>query len=75
MLVSEIDGYPIRDGVAFPNPDDLAVAGFAYNVHAAQRPAIVVHFQDGAHRRRGQAFLDALAAAGARDLIAVTLAP
>ena len=75
VLVSDLPDYPIRDGLAFPNPDDLEVAGFAYNVHADRRPAIVVHFQDGAHRRRGQAFLDALAAAGAPELIAVTLAP
>ncbi|MBJ7469907.1 MAG: phosphoribosyltransferase domain-containing protein, partial [Solirubrobacteraceae bacterium] len=75
VLVSDLEGYPIRDGLAFPNPDGADIAGFAYNVHAARRPAIVVHFQDAAHRERGQALLDALAAAGARDLTAVTLAP
>ncbi|MDO9355940.1 MAG: phosphoribosyltransferase domain-containing protein [Solirubrobacteraceae bacterium] len=75
VLVSDQPDYPIRDGLAFPNSDDLAVPGFAYNVLASERPAIVVHFQDGAHRERGQAFLDLLAADGARDLIAVTLAP
>ncbi len=75
VLVSELEDYPIRDGLAFPNPDGTGIAGFAYNVHAARRPAIVVHFQDAAHRERGQAFLDALAAAGAREVTAVTLAP
>lgn len=75
VLVSDLEGYPIRDGLAFPNPDGAGIDGFAYNVHAARRPAIVVHFQDAAHRERGQAFLDALAASGARDLTAVTLAP
>ena len=75
VLVSDRDGYPIRDGLAFANPDDLAVPGFAYNVHPAQRPAIVVHFQDAAHRERGQGLLDALSAAGAQHLTAVTLAP
>ncbi|MDQ8044970.1 MAG: phosphoribosyltransferase domain-containing protein [Solirubrobacteraceae bacterium] len=75
VLVSNRAEYPIRDGLAFANPDDLAVPGFAYNVHPADRPSIVVHFQDGDHRERGQALLDALVAAGARDLTAVTLAP
>ncbi len=75
VLVSDLPDYPIRDGLAFPNPDDLEVPGFAYNVHADRRPAIVVHFQDAAHRQRGQAFLDMLGAAGARELVAVTLAP
>ncbi len=75
VLVSELEGYPIRDGLAFANPDGVDIAGFAYNVHAARRPAIVVHFQDAAHRERGQALLDALAHAGAREVTAVTLAP
>jgi hypothetical protein len=74
VLVSELEDYPIRDGLAFPNPDAVGVAGFAYNVHPSERPAIVVHFQDAAHRERGQGMLDALAAAGARNLTAVTLA-
>jgi hypothetical protein len=75
VLVSDLDEYPIRDGLAFDNPDAEGVAGFAYNVHPSERPAIIVHFQDGAHRARGQAMLDALVAAGARNLTAVTLAP
>jgi adenine/guanine phosphoribosyltransferase-like PRPP-binding protein len=74
VLVSDRERYPIRDGLAFANPDDLDVPGFAYNVCASQRPSIVVHFQDRAHRTRGQELLDALQRAGARELVAVTLA-
>ncbi|HEX8156379.1 MAG TPA: phosphoribosyltransferase domain-containing protein [Solirubrobacteraceae bacterium] len=74
ILVSEREQYPIRDGLAFANPDDLDVPGFAYNVCASQRPSIVVHFQDRAHRARGQELLDVLQGAGARELVAVTLA-
>ena len=74
VLVAAGPGYPIRDGLAFPNPDAEGLAGFAYNVHAGERPAIVVHFQDGDHRARGQRFLDTLQHAGARSITAVTLA-
>jgi len=74
VLVSDRQRYPIRDGLAFANPDDLDVPGFAYNVCAAQRPSIVVHFQDRAHRARGRDLLAALQNAGARELVAVTLA-
>jgi len=74
VLVSDRERYPIRDGLAFANPDDLDVPGFAYNVCASQRPSIVVHFQDRAHRTRGQELLAALQRAGARGLVAVTLA-
>jgi adenine/guanine phosphoribosyltransferase-like PRPP-binding protein len=74
VLVSDRERYPIRDGLAFANPDDLDVPGFAYNVCASQRPSIVVHFQDRAHRTRGQELLAALQRAGARELVAVTLA-
>jgi hypothetical protein len=74
VLVSERPGYPIRDGLSFANPDAPDLAGFAYNVRARERPAIVVHFQDRAHRARGQQLLDALHQAGAPSLTAVTLA-
>lgn len=74
VLVSERTGYPIRDGLAFANPDADDLAGYAYNVRAAERPAIVVHFQDAAHRARGQGLLDALHHAGAASITAVTLA-
>jgi Phosphoribosyl transferase/TRSP domain C terminus to PRTase_2 len=74
VLVSDRERYPIRDGLAFASTDDLDVPGFAYNVRAAQRPSIVVHFQDRAHRARGQELLAALQDAGARELVAVTLA-
>jgi hypothetical protein len=74
VLVSGRDGYPIADGLAFSNPDGADVAGFAYNVRARERPAVVVHFQDAAHRARGQCLLDALHHAGAPALTAVTLA-
>jgi hypothetical protein len=74
VLVSDRERYPIRDGLAFASTDDLDVPGFAYNVRAAQRPSIVVHFQDGAHRARGQELLAALQDAGAHELVAVTLA-
>jgi len=74
VLVSRSPGYPIRDGLAFDNPDASGLAGYAYNVEAADRPAIVVHFQDRAHRARGQHLLDTLHHAGARSITAVTLA-
>jgi hypothetical protein len=74
VLVSDRPGYPIRTGLAFANPENPAVAGFAYNVAVAMRPAIVVHFQDRAHRERGGELLDALAAAGRVPTTVVTLA-
>ena len=74
LVTDRIPAYPIRNGLAFANPDDLDVPGFAYNVSAAERPAVVVHFQDAAHRARGRALLEALHGAGARELVAVTLA-
>lgn len=72
VLVSQQDGYPIRDGLSFACPDDLSVPGFAYNVRAAERPAIVLHLQDDAHRARAQELIDALAASGT-PLTVVTL--
>ena len=30
--VCDAPGYPLRDGLAFPHPEDPAIAGFAYNV-------------------------------------------
>jgi len=71
-LVARGEGYPLRDGLAFPNPEAAGVAGYAYNVLAAERPAIVVHFAEPAHREAGQPLLEALAGAGARELVAVT---
>lgn len=74
VLVARAAGYPIRDGLAFASSDADGLTGFAYNVRAATRPAIVVHFQDAAHRSRGQRLLDTLHHAGAASITAVTLA-
>ena len=63
-------GYPLRDGLAFPHPEDPSIAGFAYNVRPAARPEIVVHFAEPAHRRAADGLLRALAAT---SITAVTL--
>lgn len=73
VLVATGDGYPIRDGLRFANPDGHGIKGFAYNVRAAERPAVVVHFADREHRERGDDLLAALQHDGARELIAVTM--
>ncbi|MEJ7783687.1 MAG: phosphoribosyltransferase domain-containing protein [Solirubrobacteraceae bacterium] len=73
-LVSLRPGYPIRDGLAFMNPDGDDVAGYAYNLQAGERPAVVVHFQDREHRSRGQHLLDTLHHAGAPSITVVILA-
>lgn len=72
VLVTATDGYPIAAGLAFDNPDGPGIAGFAYNVRAAERSAVVVHFPDPAHRDRGGALLDALRRDGARRIVTVT---
>ncbi|WP_354702324.1 hypothetical protein DSM112329_02681 [Paraconexibacter sp. AEG42_29] len=74
VLVAGSDGYPITAGLAFANPDGPGVPGYAYNVRAGSRPAVVVHFPDREHRERGEDLLAALARDGARELIAVTMA-
>jgi Phosphoribosyl transferase/TRSP domain C terminus to PRTase_2 len=75
VLVCDRAGYPIADGLAFANPDGLDMPGYAYNVRAADRPHIVLHFQDIAHRDRGEDLLDALIDAGATAITTITLAP
>jgi adenine/guanine phosphoribosyltransferase-like PRPP-binding protein len=74
VLVARGPGYPIRDGLAFESPDVAGLTGYAYNVHAADRAAIVVHFQDTMHRLRGQRFLETLIQAGAPSVTVITLA-
>ena len=68
--VCDAPGYPLRDGLAFPHPEDPSIAGFAYNVRPASRPHIVVHFSEPEHRRAADGLLRALAAA---SITAVTL--
>ena len=72
-LVCAGPGYPLADGLAFPHPEDPEIAGFAYNVQAASRPHVVVHFSEPAHRRAADGLLRALAAGGAGELTAVTM--
>ena len=66
--VLDEEGYPLRDGLAFPHPEDPSIAGFAYNV--GERPEIVVHFAEPAHRQAADGLLRALAPA---SITAVTL--
>ena len=68
--VSDAPGYPLRDGLAFPHPEDPSIAGYAYNVRPASRPHIVVHFSEPEHRRAADGLLRALAAT---SITAVTL--
>ncbi len=70
-LVCAAPGYPLADGLAFPHPEAPGVPGFAYNVHPATRPQIVIHFSEPAHRRAADGLLRALAGAG--TVTAVTL--
>lgn len=73
LIGSGIRGYPLRSAVTFGLEHD-ATPWFAYNIDPSLRSSVVVHFPDGWHRRAGQPFLDALRAAGARRLVAVTCA-
>jgi hypothetical protein len=66
--VLDEEGYPLRDGLAFPHPEDPSIPGYAYNV--GERPHVVVHFAEPAHRRAADGLLRALAPA---SITAVTL--
>lgn len=73
LVNASLAGYPLQSGLAFVVVDDPA-SWFAYNVEPAERSSIVVHFPDPQHRRAGGPLLDALGAAGAPRLVAVTCA-
>ena len=72
-LVTDIAGYPLQDGLAFAHPEAPGLPGYAYNVRAAQRPHVVVHLAEPAHRDAAGPLLHALQAAGAPEIITVTL--
>ena len=60
-----------RSATGWPSqPRGPSIAGFAYNVHAARRPAIVVHFSEPPTHAAGAARRP-----GCRRAVAATLAP
>jgi hypothetical protein len=69
-LVADAPGYPLTHGLAFAHPEAPALPGYAYNVRPHERPRIVIHFAEPAHRAAAEPLLAALGP----HVTAVTLA-